>query len=354
MQSDTLTKALAPFRHITSRTALAPAYRAIELGPERVKACASFAVLEAHLNIGVSDTVFVDAITFLSIVQSLPPQSDFVLTTSDGSLQWECGPARGKLALMNTVDTPEIAPSVRSRQRHRTTKALATALERGSVSCDNTALGAIGIYGVVMHSNQGVPLICSTDNTTVSSCTTDMPLAGLPETATFPPPGADLLAAVIDDTGTLEFDQQGMVYRSATIDCMVRQVPKLKTDIRDVLTQFGDDNITSAIPQERIRAFLMRAKALTENKSHARVLLGAINGSITLSFAEGTATSDEYILADELDGCPDIVPVALPVDKVARALSYIDSIVLDYIERGVIIFQGGAFRYLVSGPSPNR
>lgn len=348
MFSDDLAKRLAPFRLVASRTAQAPAYRAIELSPDRVKACASFAMLQSKLDIGIAETVYVDAMAFLSIVQSLPPRSDLALDISNGTLHWSCGLAKGKLALMNVSETPEI-PLTAPRRGQATSKALASALERGSVSCDNTALGAVGIYGVVMHKNGGVPLICSTDNTTVSSCTVDTPLTGLPETATFPPLGADLLASVMDDTGTLVFDELGVVYRSPTVDCMMRQVPALKTDIREIINQYSESNSVSVIPQDRIRAFLLRAKALTENRSRAHVMLGAVDGSITLSFAEGTATSDEYILADELAGFPDMPPVVLPIDKVARALSYVDSVVLDYIADGVIVFEGGKFRYLVSG-----
>jgi len=354
MLSNKLAARLTPFKHIVSRTAAAPMYRAIELSPDKVKGCSSFAVLEAYMEIGVDHPVYIDALSFLSIVSSLPPNEELKLSQKDGSVMWTCGPASGKLAIMEIKEVPGIPPE-QIGTPVKANKLLGHMLDFGALSCDSAALGAAGVYGVTIYNDKKGVLVCSTDNTTVSSATSNRRIAGVPELVTLPPPGSELLGAIIDDDGTLEFGNNGVIYQSEQLACYVRQVPALTLDtpIKDIVEEYSGSDIVARIPQDRIAAFVRRANALTENKRHARVLVAASDGCLNLSFQEGTSESEEFILSEELTGVPDIEPVPLSASKVARALSYIDSIVLDYVDRNVMILTGSnsGFRYLISGTS---
>src|SRR5262252_167384 len=143
MISNDLAKHLTPFAQVISNRALAPAYKAIELSPDRIKACSSFAILEMALDIGIPETVFVDGLSFLSIVQSLPSRSELKLAVKDDVLRWNCGPASGRLALMNVTEAPEI-PEIRGSEAP-TTKDLGRVLELGGLSCNSEVLGSQGV-----------------------------------------------------------------------------------------------------------------------------------------------------------------------------------------------------------------
>lgn len=346
MLSNELNKSLAPFYNIASARALAPHYRALELTPNCVKARSSFGMLEMYIDIGIKETVFVDAMAFLSIVASLPSRTDLKLTTKGDVLQWNCGPARGKLALMNVKDPPEI-PEVWGEPA-KTTKDFAHVLERGALSCDNEALGAKGLFGVELHNKDGLT-VCSTDSVTLSHCSIPRRVVGLPEKATLHPSGIELLASVMNNDGNLTFADTDVLYQDDTVLCYMRQIPPLRESIVNMIDQWEGEEVISPIPRDRIAAFIKRANALTESKRQTRVLVSGAQESLILSFEEGTATSDEYVIAEELPPFPDLEPVPLSASKVARALSYIDSVIMDHIERKVLIFKGGHFRYLISG-----
>ncbi len=104
------------------------------------------------------------------------------------------------------------------------------------------------------------------------------------------------------------------------------------------------------IAPERISAFVNRAAAMSEAKRGTAVSIGAQNGRLTISFKEGTATSDEYYLIDKELEVPDLPSIAIDGSKLARAMQHIDTAVLDHMEDGVLKLRGENpdFRYIIS------
>jgi DNA polymerase III sliding clamp (beta) subunit (PCNA family) len=331
---------------------MAPAYKILELAPDHIKAESHYAMLECYEEIGISDTVCLDSSAFLSVVDSMPRQHEVELSITPNTLSWKCGPAKGRLA---TMSPPELSrlPVIQT-EILPTSKALATALDRASISSDNAALGAIGLYGVLL-SNQDQFTAASTDNFTISYYELNH-IPGFPQEITLPTLGAELLSTIIDDDGGMQIDTtsryNGILYhRSDRLSCRVLGVPKLSTDVMEIIDSYREDYGASQLPKDRLQAFIQRAHSLSDNRRYAKVIMGAHEGRITLSFEENTASTEEYIIAEDLKLPPgeDIAPIALPAMKIARALSHADKIVLGYIDRNIIIFRGGPFSYIISG-----
>jgi hypothetical protein len=346
MLSTELSKLVAPFKLIASRTALAPLYRVVEIAPDHLMACSSFALLHMHEVIDVNEVVHVDAPAFLAVVASLPSGQPIKLTAKAGVLSWTCGQAKGRLACIPPPEMPPL-PADRTGRASPTSNALGVALDLGALSCSTNALGAPGTYGVVLDNDNQV--VCATDNSTLSAYELPTKLQYAPSVLTLPPPAAALLASIVRDAGTLECTDREVIYRDEATTCVLRPVPPLKADVRSIRNQYSDPILIATLPKERITKFVNQITALAENRANARVLLGAGDGRVSLSFEEGAATSDEWFLADGLEGFPAMAPVSVSAAKMVRALSHTTEIALDFIDRGVIMLRGGSFSYLVSG-----
>jgi DNA polymerase III sliding clamp (beta) subunit (PCNA family) len=348
MLSNEMAKLLSPFSLVSTRGAMLPQYRAIMLSPDVVRACASYGILEVYDDIGVADTVFVSAVEFLTVVRSLPSDHVVKLVTKDSVLHWSCGPAHGRLACLPAIEMPVIPAE--GKPNCVTTKEMGNALAMGGLSCNANALVQEGIYGVVMDSsNYGYLTVASTDSTTLSAYEI-MEKIEFKDRITLPPPGAELLAEVIEYNGSLEVigDKQ-VIYRHDKIACIASQVKPLRVDVVEMFRRYDGANEVATMARERSAKFIQQAIALAEVRKDARITLSASAGRIILAFESTNTAASEFFLVDGLDGYPDIDPVSLSCAKLARALTHTEEIVLDYVDKGIIVLRGGAFSYVISG-----
>lgn len=348
MDSRDLAKTLRPFKIIGNRAAMAPKYRAIQLQPNKVVAASSFAELEITTNIGIEKTCCVSSEAFLAVVDSLP-DGEVELTRDGSALAWRCQNAKGRLATMTVDDMPSITRRT-AIDGYKPSKQFIAALKRGSVSGVDNALISMDLYGVMIDNSADGLTICSTDSATISAARVDEHINGA-ESATLPPQGIKLLNAIIDTSGTLQLVNNGVFYSSAVCRCQINGVKPLKVDIKEMVATFSGAETVAPIPRDRIEAFVKRAAALADNRRNATIRLGVADGRIILEFDEGSSSTDEYFLVDDLEGLPEMTAVVLPAIKVASALGYVDRIVLDHIHRGVVVMRGDApeFVYLVCG-----
>lgn len=345
---------LQPFRLITSRNATNPAYRAIEISPNLIRACATYGIVEVTASIGVDTTIYVDASAFLAVVFSSPAKREFEMKCDNSSLSWVCGNAKGQLALIAIGE--DGMPSIEYQALPIQDPAaiptgFAKALDMGAISCDNAALSAIGMYGIVVDQRNGL-IVNSTDNMSVSICRLEGSLPNAPEVSTLPPEGAKLLANVIKPTGVLLFDERAWYYWDDVLACKILLLKPLKSDIGTVRNKYiGDELVRTTLPRDSIDTFIKRANALAEVKRHAVVGLSAGDGRLILSFKEGSSTADEFFEVAEWEGMPELPELLLNADKTARALSHVTDVILDNLERQVIVFRGydPDFTYLLSG-----
>lgn len=341
---------LAPFKLLANKHALSPMYKSLELSENMVRGCSNFGMLEVTMNLGIEGTMYVDASTFLAIIDSIPQDQELILADDNGVLLWACGSAKGKLALAVIENMPTIAR--RNKPDAWTTPAeLADILELGALSCDSNTLASVGMHGVVLDNRGGALAVRTSDNITIASA--ELPGVSIPKApdmVTMAPEAAALLAKVIRPGGKLEIDDTSIYYRDDGCRLVLKQVAALKHDLAEVLGNFSEAELVAPVPRDRIMAFIKRVGALTESRKSLYVELHAQAGQLALSFAEAQAGSDEYYLIEGLK-LPAELSIKLDAGRLARALASIDEVVLDHVGKGAVVFHGKKpeFTYMVAG-----
>jgi len=205
------------------------------------------------------------------------------------------------------------------------------------------------MYGIVID-NRGPLVIHSSDNVTVSVCNLGDDLLPAPEIMTLAPDPADLLNLLImPDESTMEFTDDTIFYADKYCKAIIKCVPRLKYDALTTVKEYQSADTIAVIPPELIAGFIKRATALADNKRHTYIQLHASNGKLSLEFTEGLSSVDEFYLVENLV-VPDLAPIHLDAGKLARAMQHVTEIVLDHVERGVVILQGKNpdFKYLIA------
>lgn len=356
MKSDLLIDCLEPFAQLAERAALSPHYKSIEVQADLVRACSAYGVLEAAIDIGIhaKEPVYLDSLTLFNILKSLPKNEEVEFTVEGGALKWSCGDTDGKLAILQTMELPVLKTPAMHKKAWTPTKEFYRALDLGQISCGAVGMQSAGIYGVVIF-NDGDLCVMSTDSGTMAFAQAlDTDVAGMAAQFTLSPPAVNMVLSVLNGDikdARISSDEKMMFCTVGHYSMMLRPVPALKHNLKDFFETYRKHTRIASIPQDRVSAFVKRVAVLTENKSNARVLMQAADGALMLSFNEGTSASDEYYAIKGLD-LPEALPqVSLPAGPLARALTHIEECVLDYVERGVIIFRNksGTFCYFVSG-----
>lgn len=308
-------------------------------------------MLEASADLGLRETIYVDAATLIAVAESLPSDKEIKLQADEGVLNWKCGHSRGKLALAG-IDSMRDMPRMQEDAEWTPKSGFIAALNLGRLSCSSDSLASAGMYGVVVDSRGKNPIIISSDNTTVSSCEFVSKGFAAPDLVTLNPLAVALMGEVIkQDVGKMTFADEGVHYVDDGIRCYVSQVSPLKYDLAEVRKKFRKPEMLVPLPRERVMAFTKRAAAMAESRRHVYVSLGANKGRLTMTFTEGVAQSDEWYLIDEVK-VPEMTPIKLDAMKLARALQHVDMVALDFIEREQAVLlrsDNPKFEYLMSG-----
>lgn len=357
MLSNELVAILGPFAQMTNRNALSAVYRSLRIEPDHIRTSSAYGILEAKVALGLPEPIVIDTASFVAVIKSLPTQEEVILEVKAGALQWECGMATGKLALaaretvISAIGVIPDAPTYKMDKRRRDD--FSEALELGGLSCGPVSMASAGIFGVVLDNRENF-CVLSSDSVTIARCLLSPAIESFPDQLVLSPEAASLLSAVLDSAGEAEASiiaANTAIYISAgALSLMLRPIPALKHDLRKLAAEFYDCDTLVDLPKERVGAFIKRAAALAENKQNTHVQLSAINGAMSLTFAEGASASEEYYLVDKLE-VPDLPPIMLEAGRLARALAHTSYIGLDHIERGVIVLSGKAppFSYYISG-----
>ena len=358
MKSATLLKALGPFALAANKHAISESYRSLQLSPTIVRGYASYALLELDIDLPLtSDTdapVYVDAEAFISVLKSLP-NDEIKLSNISGVLHWNCGSAKGKLAsYVVKQGIADLDFKARSNAVWEPTEAFYDALDIGSISCTNIALTSAGMYGIVID-NRTTLAVYSSDNISVAGAECGEPIPGAPDTITLSPPAVALLRACMaygEAACVMWANASEVCLETGSLRAVIKQVPALKHDFQELLSKYADVQLLVPLPPERVALFIRRAVALAESKRAAQVDISAVDGHLSLAFAEGTASSEEYYLVEGTQ-VPDIEPIRIDASRLARVLEHVGYIAFDHVDRRALLFIGGdddsRFYYLLSG-----
>jgi hypothetical protein len=354
MQSNELADILAPFAMLANKHALSAVYKTLEIGPDYIRAASPYGILEAAGELGLPETIWIDASSFIGVVKSLP-KDEIKLSVKANALIWECGMAEGKLGLSPEMKIPEADFAILKKKQWSPPKEFVEGLALGSLSCGPQSMASAGVFGAefIMGEN-GIDLV-SSDSVTMSCCkiAEEMP-KGWPTRITLIPDALEILVACLKqkaEAPKLVMQDKAIYCGAGALRLMLRPAPALKQDILALCQNYAAREAASELPGSQIKAFVSRATNLAESKQHTYVSIKVVDGALILSFAEGAATSDEYCLSDDLAGFPEMPEIHLDALRMAKALSHCDKIALDHIERGVIVFfnEKPDFSYLISG-----
>lgn len=356
MLSSDLAAYLSPFSMLINKNALSPLYRSLELSMDTIRGCAGYGMLEITGEFCLPEkTIFVEAASFIAVINSLPGDKEVEFNLeSDGVLTWECGAAKGKLALLVIKEMPRIEPLNETAKEGgwKPTAEFVQALKLGMLSCGNESLASIGMYGIVIDTQEDI-CVYSSDNITVSCAFVSDAAVQAPPIMTFSPDAIRLLTTILapdEESAFIVFSEQGIYYEDGYIRASVKQLAPIKADITSILAAYSGGETTADLPVERIQAFIKRINALAESKKSTYITLQASSGKLSMSFSDGLAATEEYYLVDNLE-VPDLPPIKLDALKLGRALAHTTSIILDHIDRKVLVLQGDdpVFQYIISG-----
>ena len=385
-----LNKALAPFKLMDDRGALSTAYRRLHLkagSPATVLGNAAYAKLEVYVNLDLDADCVVDTVMFLALVASLPDGDAPVFRVTEEALNWTCGSASGRMAILVETGMIDIDPFT-PENVWNVENTLVRAFDAGSLSCagagpsaratPKTGVQAVGMFGITMEYDAagGNLHVYSSDNVTASEYVfpCDYP-TGAPQKMTFSQRVVDLLTAMMNappapgglmrqarfslgndavHLWSSNFDAktgEPSENEAGTYCLFVRPTDHLAADVAALLRKYASRTLSVPLPEGRVSTFMKRVNALSEDKREAFISILVDGGRLGLTFAETVADTTEYYLADGLDPNLHIAPIALRAGRMARALNYANAVVLDYREDNIVVMEGesGRFRYILAG-----
>lgn len=352
-----LASLMAPFAQLANKHALADIYKCVQIDKDGVAGCSQYGIMDANIRLGIPERIWLDAIIFHSVLKSLPDKEEVQFELKGGALEWECGMSTGKLALMGAQKIPSIdwaeTPLPQS-EPWPPTDAFIDALDLGGLSCGSVGMASAGVYGIVLDNRDDFSVL-SSDDVTISICKAGAKVAAFPEQITFSPDAIAMLRTVLNGDGkeaALSISSNALYCVNKAFRLFLRPIPPVKHDLRAHAANFSAADTVASIPRERLAAFIKRAAALSEDKGRTHVTLAAASGALSLSFVEGASSSDEYYLVDKLD-IPALPEIKLDAARIARVLAHSEEIVLDHIDRRVLLLRGKTppFSYMICGRS---
>lgn len=350
MKSNDLVAALAPFTLLSNRNALATAYRCLEISPSRISGAASYAALDVLAELGITDTFFVEAASFIAIAKSLPDDQEVVLGVEDGALRWECGSASGQLALAEVEEMPRNKNRKWGAKPFKPSAEFMESLELGGMSCGGDSMASAGLFGVAITNSDGRNHVYSSDNVTISTATSEEPFVASTDALTLSPEAIKLIQAVAADGARMEYDDNTIYYADSDTRLMVKTISPIKEGVLAAAGRFPAGKMQVDLPSERIASFVKRATALTEDKKGARVNVGVHKSSLMLSFADALASSEEHLLVSGLKAADRRI-VSLDASRLVRAMQHASKLDLSYLDQSVLVLVNPEtdFRYIISG-----
>ena len=217
MKATDLAAVLRPFQSVVNPRALSPSARVIEVGP-KLRANCEWAHIEATFDSAASP-VAVDGTAFIAVVNSLDNAQEFIYVVKDTTLEWKCGHAAGKFAILPEITLP--AYSRRVKNPWAVTDDFRKVLQLGALSAGTSALATVGLFGIAIKITDTRVQVMASDNITMSLAEADVTGMTGPEVVTFTPEGLDLLALLLNKDVSLEFDDKAAYVTTATLKARI-------------------------------------------------------------------------------------------------------------------------------------
>lgn len=344
MKTSELSEVLSIFSGVCKKNALTEEYRCLLLSPNSIRGAAPFGVVEASIELPITEPVFVDGEKFISLVKTLP-DTELELIARKSSLQWKCGSTKGQFALKSAKKPKEL--ELPSAKEFEAPEGFSEALTLAATSCDSPALVAMGLYGIVVEQTDSGLIGYSSNNRTVSSAVLG-PETDLGDPLTLSPDAVRLIALASREEGAVISTGEGLVgVQTENLKLLLRQVAPLKQNVRHTIERFAGEEKKVALQRGPISEFLRRVDILAEQRGQSRITLTIEKGQTLLTFQDGAFASDAGY---ENEGNEDMEEAAkIDAKDFSGIIGKVDSIIFDHVSDGAVVLASGdgKFRYII-------
>ena len=204
-----------------------------------------------------------------------------------------------------------------------------------------SAASSIGLYGVM----------AKVDDDTIrflSSTGANFAMASIPKgdypggDFTLRPPTPRTLSALLSagNNAAVDVTSEGIFILSDAFVAQLAVSVPLEGSLLKIAKRFSTSNYSVKVDPEGVKTFLVRARALTEKSTEAKVILKVSNGELLLEHQGVASSLEETFLAEGLDSSLSFASVALPVGAFIQALGHADSVIFDYMNKNVLVLRG--------------
>lgn len=353
MKTSEASASFAPFGALVNRHALSENYKSLLLAPGFVRGMSAFGVMETEIPLGIVGEVAVEGEAFLQILRSLP-SADLELHTSDNTLQWKAGAAKGRLALVSSKVSIPTPPWPEGLVLHEIGANFVRGLDLGSVACGTTALMSLGLFGIHVVNANGSMIAYTSDNTTMSRARVGDEVPGAASFMTLTPDALRLIS-VLAGRGkmSIQFDETSVWCQTPDTKLVIKQTTPIKVPLRDSIDNFLGEEVKVELNRDIISSFIRRVDALAEDRGKANVTISVEEGAVRLFFEESRASQEEYYLAD--GGVKvNVAPVVVDARRFGRVLANATHVVFDYADKGALVLRGSLdFAFIISAIAPS-
>ena len=346
-----LQTALEPIRLACEKKSVVPDFRYLQINPDNMVIIGSMASVKVYINLGFDHAFSIDAQTFCGVISFLVPEARVIFDLKYGVLTWKSGNARGKLATLepkNLAFDFNMQPKDWPHESLVSPNMFGSLAIMGAVSGNNNMLAGGSFCGVVVYPDGPMTRVVSTDNATLAlawgalETPCDVPIY-------LHPSSLPLIAAMAKREGRFFFNQKAVAFKGSGVSVFVNQITEPKFDFLQVAEKYANGNMSAKINKDALLLYTKRVAELSERSNRAIVSLTVTKTGITLKFSEGTIENEEDFDVATLEDLPSNMELRIGADNLANALARCDEVILDFVDRNVLVFQGTNFQYIVSG-----
>jgi hypothetical protein len=339
MQVEKLQKAAKLLSTIINDASPTVLYRSVELSETSVRATSEYGNIEVFLeDTGPKEPFLFVGAAFCDVVNSLPKDAELTMSREGNQIAWKCGRAKGTWISQPIKDS---LPLIQHDSFPWTpSPELQKALDLGASSCV-AAAAAIGLYGVIAKVDGEILRFLSSSGGNFSMASIDK--AGYPGgDFTLRPPTPKTLSSLLSagENVTMDITAEGIFILSDGFVAQLALAAPLEGNLVKIAKRFNAKACTVKIDPEGVKTFLIRARALTEKSTEAKVILKVEAGELLLEHRGIASSLEETFLAEGLDPSISFSSVALPVGGFIQALGHADTVTLDYLPNNVLVLSG--------------
>jgi hypothetical protein len=324
---------------VSNPTSLTPLYRCVELGPDTLRACSEFGIIEIVIGETRFDKpVLIECEVFNNLFRSFTNNTDVYLTRASDRLLWETESGGGELITVTTDG--QIPPLTHKSYPWTPPKTFAKALVRAQLACQSATV-SVGMFGVVVVRTDGDLRLISCNSLSLSAVTLED--NGFPaEKITLRPPIPGILANILREypESCMDITNEGIFVTNDYLTAHLAVGPPLEHDLLGISAKYSRKQSIVEIDVEALRAFLSRA-TLTKDKHLDELIEVTINdGALLLTQATNMVRVNEFLVTDGLDPSLTFAPVQFPKEQLLVPLDHVHAVVVDYLPQGILVLLG--------------